>query len=84
MYGDNYEYGEQNRGVEVEMEYTSLYDPFLVQTLQSLLGRMVTVETSKGTVRGKLADVKPDHICVQTKDAQFLIRIQEIVWVMPC
>ncbi|ADU31575.1 YuzF family protein [Evansella cellulosilytica] len=81
MYEQNYAYQEDNRGGEVK--YVSLYDPFLMQTLQSLLGRMVVVETSKGSVHGKLADAKPDHVSVQTKEATFFIRVQEIVWVMP-
>ncbi|MDQ0254873.1 hypothetical protein J2S74_002255 [Evansella vedderi] len=78
----HYSHGREDRhGADVE--YVSLYDPFLVQTLQSILGKSIVVETSKGSIRGKLADVKPDHICLQSKEASFFIRIQEIVWVMP-
>ncbi|MFA9559115.1 YuzF family protein [Evansella sp. AB-rgal1] len=73
----------QQERAEVELEYAALYDPFVVQSLQSVLGRNVVVETSKGSIRGKLADVKPDHICIHMKDATFFIRIQEIVWFMP-
>ncbi|SDZ30078.1 Protein of unknown function [Evansella caseinilytica] len=79
---DQYSYGQQERD-DSELEYVSLYDPFLIHVLQSMLGRTVAVETSKGSVRGKLADVKPDHIAIQTKEASFFIRVQEIVWVMP-
>ncbi|MBU9721033.1 MULTISPECIES: YuzF family protein [Bacillaceae] len=82
MYNQSHQYNEQERhGGNVE--YVSLYDPFVYQTLQSVLGRHVVVETSKGSIRGKLADVKPDHVTIQTKEATFFIRTQEIVWVMP-
>ncbi|MBU9713780.1 YuzF family protein [Evansella tamaricis] len=85
MYEQNYAYQNQERhGHGSEVEYVSLYDPFVVQSLQNIIGREIVVETSKGSVRGKLADVKPDHVVVQTKESTFFVRIQEVVWVMPC
>ena len=79
MYEYNSEHERDNGGVE----YVSLYDPFVFQTLQSILGRDVVVETTRGSLRGELTDVKPDHIAIQSKEASFFIRTQEIVWVMP-
>ncbi|WP_100404199.1 YuzF family protein [Bacillus solitudinis] len=57
-------------------------DPFIVQTLQTIKGSKVVVETSRGSVRGTLADVKPDYILLEASNASFFVRIQEIVWIM--
>lgn len=65
------------------VQYVTSYDPFVVETLQSIQGAKVVVQTTKGSVRGEIADVKPDHIVIQTENTSFFIRIQEIVWVMP-
>ncbi|WP_270182681.1 YuzF family protein [Alkalihalobacillus sp. CinArs1] len=62
---------------------TSLVDPYVYETLQSITGSMVTVETTRGSLRGVLQTVMPDHIVVQVKQTPFFIRIQQIVWVFP-
>ncbi|QKS72134.1 YuzF family protein [Paenalkalicoccus suaedae] len=72
---------EQERNASVE--YKTLFDPFVYQTLVSVRGSMLNVQTTKGSVRGRLEDVKPDHIVVSSGGASFFIRIQEIVWVSP-
>ncbi|WP_416151580.1 YuzF family protein [Salipaludibacillus sp. HK11] len=71
----------QNHGNTVQ--YMTSYDPFVVQTLQSVQGSEVVVQTCQGNVRGKVADVKPDHVAIQVSDSTFFIRIQQIIWVMP-
>ncbi|TWI59245.1 YuzF family protein [Halalkalibacter nanhaiisediminis] len=58
-------------------------DPFVVQTLQSITGSNVVIETTRGNVRGSISDVKPDHVVIQAHNASFFVRIQEIVWIMP-
>nr|WP_213525010.1 DUF2642 domain-containing protein [Paenibacillus sp. J31TS4] len=59
-------------------------DPYVVQTLTTVMGKRVVVETPRGAVRGMLAEVKPDHIIVRDeKDAVFIIRIAQIILVMP-
>lgn len=58
-------------------------DAYVVQSLQSLIGRDVVVQTTKGSLRGCLRDVKPDHVVVQVSENYFFTRIAEIVWVMP-
>ena len=58
-------------------------DPFVVQTLQSITGSNVVIETTRGNVRGSISDVKPDHVVIQAHHASFFVRIQEIVWIMP-
>ncbi|WP_127588805.1 YuzF family protein [Paenibacillus koleovorans] len=61
------------------------WDPYVVQTLQGVLGRQIVVETVRGIVRGQLKEVKPDHIVVHqpSGDSTFYVRIQQIIWVMP-
>lgn len=49
----------------------------------SIQGQMITVETTKGSLRGKLSTVMPDHIVIEVKDTPFFVRIQQIVWVFP-
>lgn len=65
--------------------YTSLVDPYVVDTLKTIIGRSVVIETVRGNLQGRLADVKPDHIVVKAydNDTLFYVRIQQIVYVMP-
>ncbi|WP_420850637.1 YuzF family protein [Paenibacillus lutrae] len=58
-------------------------DPYVYAALQTLIGTRIVVETVRGNNRGKLAQVKPDHIVVQEDGKQFFIRTAQIVWVMP-
>jgi len=61
-------------------------DPYVVTTLNTIIGSKVVVETVRGSLQGNLLDVKPDHIVVGEPcggDSKFFIRIQQIVYVMP-
>ncbi|WP_405079818.1 YuzF family protein [Paenibacillus chitinolyticus] len=58
-------------------------DPYVYQTLRTIVGRGVVVETVRGSNRGVLADVKPDHVVVQEDGKKFFIRTAQIIWVMP-
>ncbi|UHA76094.1 DUF2642 domain-containing protein [Paenibacillus sp. 481] len=58
-------------------------DPYVVQTLQSVTDKVVVVETVRGPLKGKVKDVKLDHIVLQIDDHLFIIRIAQIVWVRP-
>ncbi|MCA1320539.1 YuzF family protein [Bacillus tianshenii] len=60
-----------------------LVEPFVYQTLMSIKGSTVVVETSRGSIRGILRDVKPDHIVLFEGDSSFFVRSAEIIWVMP-
>ncbi|MEC2303206.1 DUF2642 domain-containing protein, partial [Bacillus cereus] len=40
------------------------------------------IETVRGNVRGKLKDVKPDHLLIEYT-VPYIVRIQQIVWIMP-
>lgn len=63
--------------------YVSHIDPYVYHTLQGIMGSMVIVQTTKGTVTGRLKTVMPDHIVVESGGSPFFIRTQQIVWVIP-
>ncbi|MCC5910103.1 MAG: YuzF family protein [Clostridiaceae bacterium] len=67
------------------ISYTTLIDPFVVETLRTIIGRSVVIETVRGSLQGILADVKPDHIVVKSYDSDtaFYLRLQQVVYVMP-
>lgn len=58
-------------------------DPYVYQTLQSVVQREVVIQTTQGNLRGVVANVLPDHVVLQAGNASFFVRIQQIVWVMP-
>lgn len=61
----------------------SFYDPYVYQTLATIVGSMITVQTVRGSVRGSLKTVLPDHIVVESNGTPFFIRTQQIIWVFP-
>ncbi|MFD1019872.1 YuzF family protein [Thalassobacillus hwangdonensis] len=65
------------------MSIYSVIDPYVYQTLQSIEGSAVVVQTTQGSLRGLLKTVMPDHVVVEVSGAPFFIRIQQIVWVHP-
>jgi hypothetical protein len=67
------------------VQYTTLIDYYVVESLKKILGRSLVVETVRGNLQGILADVKPDHIVLRSYDSDtiFYVRIQQIVHVMP-
>ncbi|MCY8986993.1 YuzF family protein [Bacillus atrophaeus] len=65
-------------------QLVSLVDPYVYQTIQKLIGSRFVVQTVKDIVRGKLKEVNPDHIIIEgSGDSAFLVRIGQIVSVMP-
>lgn len=70
-------------GSRETVQYVANYDPFVVQTLQSVEGSGVVIQTTRGNVRGTVAEVRPDHVVIETDGTQFFVRIQQIVWIMP-
>lgn len=58
-------------------------DPYVFQTLQTVIGKAVVVQTERGSVRGTLKQVVPDHIVVESGGNSFYIRTQQIIWVVP-
>ncbi|UZJ79756.1 YuzF family protein [Fictibacillus sp. KU28468] len=58
-------------------------DPYVYQVLQTVVGKPVVVQTERGSVRGTLKQVVPDHIVVESAGNSFYIRTQQIIWVVP-
>lgn len=77
------QYQNVNQAEHNRPQMISAVDPFVVQTLQSVLGNHVVIETTRGSVRGTVCDVKPDHVVIEAHHTTFFVRIQEIVWIMP-
>lgn len=67
------------------ISYTTIIDPYVVETLKTIIGRSVLIETVRGSLQGMLVEVKPDHIVVKTYGTEtvFYIRLQQIIYVMP-
>lgn len=67
------------------IKYTTLIDPYFVETLRMVIDQSVVIETVRGNLQGILADVKPDHVVVKSydNDTVFYVRLQQIVHVMP-
>ncbi|MEH7460062.1 hypothetical protein CON65_17230 [Bacillus pseudomycoides] len=76
-------YGYFRDGYEISGEVVALVDPYVVQTLQSIVGQRIVVETIRGSVNGTLRSVKPDHIVLEEKEVPCFVRVQQIVWFMP-
>ena len=74
-----------NPNFPTSIQRVSLIDPYVVQTLQSVIGKKIIVDTVRGTIEGNLVDVKPDHIVLQDnkKDLPKFVRIAQIVYIMP-
>lgn len=67
--------------MDVQAVYT--YDPFVYETLQSIIGKFVVIETTQGSIEGTIKAVKPDHVVLKGRSKDFYIRIAKIVWIMP-
>ena len=66
------------------VEYVSSYDPYVYQTLTSIIGKNIVVQLSNNSaVQGVLSQVLPDHIVVAKNKTPFFIRTQQIIWVSP-
>lgn len=83
-YGNPHHKGEYADIQAMPMQ-VSCVDPYVVSALMPLIGKKLVVETVRGSLYGKLMDVKPDHIVVGEMygDSRFFIRIAEIVHIMP-
>ncbi|GAA0378901.1 DUF2642 domain-containing protein [Paenibacillus motobuensis] len=58
-------------------------DKCVVECLMSLMGRIVILETTRGRLDGCIIDVKQDHVVLEERHKKFIVRICEIVWIMP-
>ncbi|MCE9754340.1 DUF2642 domain-containing protein [Bacillus cereus] len=59
----------------------SASNPSVYQILQSALGKYVIIETVRGNIRGKLKDVKPDHLLIEDT-VLYIVRIQQVVCII--
>ncbi|PFK37398.1 hypothetical protein COI93_15480 [Bacillus cereus] len=76
-------FGYFREGYEISGDVVALVDPYVVQTLQSIIGKGLVVETIRGSVNGTLRSVKPDHIVLEEKEIPKFVRVQQIVWFKP-
>ncbi|MER2457065.1 YuzF family protein [Bacillus subtilis] len=61
-----------------------LVDPYVYQIIKKLIGSRFVIQTVRDTVRGRLIDVKPDHITIEgARNSVCLIRIQHMISVIP-
>ena len=76
---------QQPHGMQEQMnvQYRTFIDPFVVNRLQSVIGKVLIVQTTNDTIRGKLTEVQPDHVALVAGDSTFFVRIQQIVSIMP-
>jgi hypothetical protein len=63
--------------------FVSHFDPYIYQALQSITGSQLIIQTTKGSVTGKLKTVMPDHVVMKSGGSSFFIRTQQIVWFIP-
>lgn len=64
-------------------DYWNLSDPYFYQSLMELQNKSIAVQTPRGSVRGVLQTVMPDHIVVHMGGSPFFIRTAQIIWVNP-
>jgi hypothetical protein len=57
-----------------------LSDPYVYETLMGLQNNSIAVQTIRGSVRGVLRRVMPDHIVVHMGGTPFYIRTEQIIW----
>lgn len=60
-----------------------LSDPYVFESLKGLLNRSIAVQTVRGSVRGELKTVMPDHIVIHMGGSPFFVRTEQIIWIQP-
>jgi len=85
MYYQSYGNPVSQDNNRMTINYTTVIDPYVIETLKTIIGRSVVIETVRGNLQGILEDVKPDHIVVRPhgNGTIFFVRIQQIVYIMP-
>lgn len=64
-------------------EKWNINDPYVYQALTALHNQSLAVQTTRGSVRGILQQVMPDHIVIMMGGAPFYIRTAQIIWFQP-
>lgn len=60
-----------------------LSDPYVYDSFKKLQNQSIAVQTVRGSVRGVLRTVMPDHIVVHMGGSPFYIRTEQIIWIQP-
>lgn len=55
-------------------------DPYVYEALSGLQNSPLAVQTLRGSVRGILTNVMPDHIVIRMGGTPFFIRTEQIIW----
>ncbi len=60
-----------------------LSDPYVFESLKRLLNQSIAVQTIRGSLRGELKTVMPDHIVIHMGGSPFFVRTEQIIWIQP-
>ncbi|WP_054708686.1 YuzF family protein [Bacillus sp. JCM 19041] len=60
-----------------------LSDPYVYGLLKEQIGIKIGLQTTRGSIVGKLTAVHPDHIVVEMGGTPFYIRTEQIIWFYP-
>lgn len=58
-------------------------NPYVFEALTEFQNQSIAVQTTRGSVRGVLRMVMPDHIVVLMGGSPFYIRTEQIIWFHP-
>jgi hypothetical protein len=58
-------------------------NPYIYEAFSRFQGQSIAVQTTRGSVRGVLRAVMPDHIVVQMGGSPFYVRTEQIIWFHP-
>ncbi|AEN90034.1 hypothetical protein BMWSH_3152 [Priestia megaterium WSH-002] len=75
-------YEEDERNYETPSMVTHV-DPYVYATLQSVQGKDVVIETVRGSVRGRVKNVKIDHVVIAAKGSTFLFEFSKLCGLCP-
>ncbi len=64
-------------------EKWNLSDPYVYQVLMGFQNKSLAVQTPRGSVRGVLRHVMPDHIVIHMGGSPFYVRTEQIIWFHP-
>ncbi|WP_428911875.1 YuzF family protein [Niallia sp. Krafla_26] len=61
----------------------NLSDPYVYEALTRFQHKTLAVQTTRGSVRGVLQKIMPDHIVIHMGGSPFYIRTAQIIWFHP-
>lgn len=61
----------------------NLSNPYVYEALNGMLNRSLAIQTSRGSVRGVLRKVMPDHIVIHMGGSPFYVLTDQIIWFNP-